>query len=206
MPISFAIAMAVILWPPVIITGRIPARIAFFTASTDSGLGGSIIAIIPTVNFSGLNVPTSTLAPAGWLIGQGFPGGWFQPVSVGSFVKGFGGADLAGPGLVLAGFAVLYLALAATLLMALAPVVSRWVQAGHVQHTRAMALPEARAGHAAMTDAAHAHHLAGHAPAATPAKAPPDPHAVHGEACDYCTMASRLLPWLAVLLVLLYLL
>ncbi|MGE8287347.1 MAG: DUF2946 family protein [Stenotrophomonas sp.] len=97
---------------------------------------------------------------------------------------------------------LLYLALAATLLMALAPVVSRWVQAGHVQHTRAMTLPGAHAGHAAMTDAAHAHHLAGHAPAAAPTKAPPDPHAAHGEACDYCTMASRLLPWLAVLLVL----
>lgn len=31
---------------------------------------------------------------------------------------------------------------------------------------------------------------------------PADPHAGHGEACEYCTMASRLLPWLAVMLVL----
>ncbi|AWD22678.1 ribosome-associated ATPase/putative transporter RbbA [Fuscovulum blasticum] len=85
---------------------------AFTTTQVAAVFATAIIAIIPTVNFSGLIVPTSTLAPAGWLIGQAFPGGWFQPVSVGSFVKGFGGADLAGPGLVLAGFAVLYLALA----------------------------------------------------------------------------------------------
>ncbi len=35
-----------------------------------------------------------------------------------------------------------------------------------------------------------------------PPTPPADPHAGHGEACEYCTMASRLLPWLAVMLVL----
>ena len=46
-PTLFAIAAAVILWSPVIITGRIPAFIHSATAAFDSSLGGSIIAIRP---------------------------------------------------------------------------------------------------------------------------------------------------------------
>lgn len=100
---------------------------------------------------------------------------------------------------------MLLLALAATLLMALAPVVSRWVQAGQGAHASmahampAMAMPDTvPAEHHAMD--AHAGH--GAAESAIGKTPPADPHAAHGEACDYCTMASRLLPWLAVLLVL----
>lgn len=100
---------------------------------------------------------------------------------------------------------MLLLALAATLLMALAPVVSRWMQAGQGSHaTMAHAMPamvmpgDMPAEHHAMD--AHAGHRAAESMIG---KTPPaDPHAAHGEACDYCTMASRLLPWLAVLLVL----
>ena len=47
-PNSLAIAVAVILWSPVIITVLIPADIHFFTASFASSLGGSIIPTIPT--------------------------------------------------------------------------------------------------------------------------------------------------------------
>ena len=107
---------------------------------------------------------------------------------------------------------MLLLALAAALLMALAPVVSRWIQSAPGTHTamaHAMA-PMAMAPSAPavppMSDAhaAHAGHMdAGKATAPdTDKPRPPDPHAAHGEACDYCTMASRLLPWLALLLVL----
>ena len=46
-PICFAMAVAVILWSPVIITGRIPARLASATASLDSSLGGSTMEISP---------------------------------------------------------------------------------------------------------------------------------------------------------------
>ena len=46
-PILFAIAAAVILWSPVIITGRIPAFMHSSTAAFDSSLGGSIMAINP---------------------------------------------------------------------------------------------------------------------------------------------------------------
>ena len=46
-PICLAMAVAVTLWSPVIITGFIPAPIAVATASTASSLGGSIIATSP---------------------------------------------------------------------------------------------------------------------------------------------------------------
>ena len=104
---------------------------------------------------------------------------------------------------------VLVLAFAAALLMAVAPVVSRWLQSQqlpmsameHAAHEVAMPMPaDAHAGH---HDMQHMSHTAP-APAVTDVKPSPsaDPHAAHGEACDYCTMASRLLPWLAVILIL----
>lgn len=126
-------------------------------------------------------------------------------------------------------FAVLLqLAFVATLLMALAPLVSRWQQAqgpqvmlmpggmAHVMPTVAAAeVPGAVHPHPA-PHAGMAHHdmslhdmsmhgtSAPHAAASTPAPSPPiDPHAGHGEACEYCMMASRLMPWLAVLILLL---
>ncbi|WP_442683697.1 DUF2946 family protein [Stenotrophomonas sp. JC08] len=88
---------------------------------------------------------------------------------------------------------MLWLALAATLLMALAPVLSRALQA--------MPPPGSHAGLVQdhLAHGAGSHHMAGEERLGTPS----GPHAAHGEVCDYCTMASRLLPWLAVLLVLL---
>lgn len=116
----------------------------------------------------------------------------------------------------------LQLAFVATLLMALAPLVSRWQQA-HAEApwmlmpdgmTHAMpAPPEAHAGHAMpmhdmpMHDMGSDHALPMHAAPSTHDTAAPSPpmseHAGHGEACEYCMMASRLMPWLAVLIVLL---
>lgn len=132
---------------------------------------------------------------------------------------------------------LLLLAMAAALLMAVAPVVSRWLQSQHAQmampsvmmggasadphaghHGMAhsagtqMAMPpvalepanqDPHAGHHGMAAAAKAHAAAHATPVpGTSQPVPADPHAAHGEACDYCTMASRLLPWLALLLVL----
>lgn len=134
---------------------------------------------------------------------------------------------------------LLQLAFVATLLMALAPLVSRWQQAhadvpvmlmpsGRV-HAMPMpmpgddahaghglpdhAMPAARAHHAmpmdgmSMHDMHDMHDMHGAAPAPSAhdaATSPPlDPHAGHGEACEYCMMASRLMPWLAVLILLL---
>ena len=137
-------------------------------------------------------------------------------------------------------FAVLLqLAFVATLLMALAPLVSRWQQAqgpsvmlmpggmAHVMPPRpADVAPAPHSGmshhdmhamaasdtsthdmtmHGSVMHDMSMHDMPGHAaaPADTEPAAPIDPHAGHGEACEYCMMASRLMPWLAVLLVLL---
>jgi len=116
---------------------------------------------------------------------------------------------------------LLQLAFVATLLMALAPLVSRWQQA---QGPSVMLMPGGMAHvmppHEMAAHAMPAHHMTMHgssmhdmsmhdmsrhpaAPAATAPAAPIDPHAGHGEACEYCMMASRLMPWLAVLILLL---
>ena len=68
----------------------------------------TIIAIIPTVNFSGLLVPVSSLTGQGRVIGLMFPMAWFQPISVGTFTKGLGYSDLWFNALVLAVFAIGY--------------------------------------------------------------------------------------------------
>jgi len=68
----------------------------------------TVISIIPTVNFSGLLVPVSSLTGAGRAIGLGFPAAWFQPISVGTFTKGLGFSDLWFNALMLAFFAIAY--------------------------------------------------------------------------------------------------
>ncbi|MEP3329134.1 ribosome-associated ATPase/putative transporter RbbA [Sedimentitalea sp.] len=69
----------------------------------------AIIAIIPAVNFSGLLVPVSSLSGSGRLIGLSFPSGWYQQISVGTFTKGLGFAELWQSYLALAGFAVFFI-------------------------------------------------------------------------------------------------
>jgi hypothetical protein len=106
---------------------------------------------------------------------------------------------------------LLQLAFVATLLMALAPLVSRWQQAQGEQvmlshhpvsqqgmSHHAMSLP-GMPMHGMSTHGMHGHAAA---PANTTPASPIDPHAGHGEACEYCMMASRLMPWLAVLILL----
>ncbi len=125
--------------------------------------------------------------------------------------------------------ALLQLAFVATLLMALAPLISRWQQSqgpqvmlmpggmAHVMAAAIVAEEPAEAPAPAMDHHAMGHHdMAMHdmsthdmstprAASSDPAPSPAvDPHAGHGEACEYCMMASRLMPWLAVLFVLLH--
>jgi ribosome-dependent ATPase len=72
----------------------------------------TVLSVIPTVNFSGLLVPVSSLTGQGRLIGLLFPAAWFQPISVGTFTKGLGYSDLWFNTLVLAAFALGFLAAA----------------------------------------------------------------------------------------------
>src|SRR5512132_624694 len=69
----------------------------------------TVLSVIPTVNFSGLLVPVSSLTGQGRLIGLMFPAAWFQPISVGTFTKGLSYSDLWFNALVLALFAVGFL-------------------------------------------------------------------------------------------------
>ncbi len=69
----------------------------------------TVLAIIPTVNFSGLLVPVSSLTGQGRVIGLMFPAAWFQPISVGTFTKGLTYSDLWFNALILALFGSVYL-------------------------------------------------------------------------------------------------
>ncbi len=52
--------------------------------------GSALLCLIPSVNFSGLLYPVSTLTGGSYWIGQSFPSTWFQLVSLGTFSKGLG--------------------------------------------------------------------------------------------------------------------
>ncbi len=54
----------------------------------------AIIAIVPSVNFSGLLTPVSALSGSGRVLGLAFPAAWFQQISMGTFTKGLGLAEL----------------------------------------------------------------------------------------------------------------
>ncbi|MDX2482588.1 MAG: ribosome-associated ATPase/putative transporter RbbA [Pseudodonghicola sp.] len=86
---------------------------AFTRTQVAAVFATAVISIIPTVNFSGLITPVSTLGPSARAFGLSFPGAWFQPVSVGVYLKGFGFGDIAPNLAVLALFCLAYLALAA---------------------------------------------------------------------------------------------
>lgn len=72
----------------------------------------AVVSIIPAVNFSGLLVPVSSLSGGGRLIGLAFPSAWYQQISTGAFTKGLGFQQLWHNHLALAGFAVLFIAMA----------------------------------------------------------------------------------------------
>jgi ribosome-dependent ATPase len=78
--------------------------------------GTTCIALIPTVSFSGLLVPVSSLSGAGRAIGLGFPSSWFQQISVGAFTKALGFPELWPNHVALAIFTVLFIGVAALVL------------------------------------------------------------------------------------------
>ncbi|HTQ10684.1 MAG TPA: ribosome-associated ATPase/putative transporter RbbA [Fimbriimonadaceae bacterium] len=78
--------------------------------------GTTCLALIPTVSFSGLLVPVSSLTGAGRAIGLAFPSSWFQQISIGAFTKGLGFAELWPNYVALAGFTILFIGAAALIL------------------------------------------------------------------------------------------
>ncbi|MDO4794590.1 MAG: ribosome-associated ATPase/putative transporter RbbA [Brachymonas sp.] len=72
--------------------------------------------MIPTLNFSGIIHPLSSMEGSAYAIGVGFPASWFQRISSGGFAKGLGLGDFVAEYAMLALFGLLYLGLASLLL------------------------------------------------------------------------------------------
>jgi ribosome-dependent ATPase len=85
---------------------------AFVRTQVAAIFAAAILCMIPTVNFSGLFYPASTLEGSGRVIGMLFPASWFQTVSLGVFDKGLGFAHFLPQLGALAGFALAFLGLA----------------------------------------------------------------------------------------------
>ena len=76
----------------------------------------SIIAMIPTMNYSGFLYPMSTLSGGGYAMGKIFPASWYLTVSLGTFAKGLGLRDLLPQYAAIAAFAAGCIALSCLLL------------------------------------------------------------------------------------------
>ena len=57
--------------------------------------GTAIMTFLPASQFSGLQVPVSSLSPVAQIMGRVFPMTYFRPVAIGTFTKGLGFGDLA---------------------------------------------------------------------------------------------------------------
>ncbi len=114
--------------------GSVPAltlgALVYVTAATGFGLvvstfvrsqiaaifASAIVVMIPTVNFSGMLYPASTVTGAGAVVGHAFPALYFQQISAGVFNKGLGFAALLPSILALIGFCFAFWAIATLLL------------------------------------------------------------------------------------------
>ncbi len=72
----------------------------------------AIFSMLPAINFSGFLFPASTLQGPGYYIAKIFPCSRFQLISLGTFTKGLGAESLIPMYAVIAGIALVYLALA----------------------------------------------------------------------------------------------
>jgi ribosome-dependent ATPase len=89
---------------------------AFVSSQIAALFASMIIVTVPTINFSGMMYPVSTLEGGARLIGQMFPALYFQQISSGVFNKGLGFGVLYPNHLALFGFYIGFLFLAALLL------------------------------------------------------------------------------------------
>jgi ribosome-dependent ATPase len=89
---------------------------AFAKTQIAALFGTAILTVLPATQFAGMMTPVSSLAPGAQIIGRGFPMTYFVPVSVGTFTKGLGFADLSGDLLALAIFIPVFTLLGVLLL------------------------------------------------------------------------------------------
>jgi ribosome-dependent ATPase len=91
--------------------------ISAFTKTQIAALfGTSILTVLPATQFAGMMTPVSSLAAGAHIIGRGFPMTYFVPISVGTFTKGLGFADLGGDLLALAVFVPIFTLISVLLL------------------------------------------------------------------------------------------
>jgi len=76
----------------------------------------AVLSLMPTINFSGMLTPVSSLSAGGRLIGYGFPSAHFQKICIGTFTKAVGFNELWIHYLALAGFTGGFLLLSSALL------------------------------------------------------------------------------------------
>lgn len=76
----------------------------------------TILSLLPTVQFSGMIQPTSTLEGSGRLIGTIWPATYYMHLSVGAFTKGLNFSDLIGDLIILAIFGPVFVVMAAAFL------------------------------------------------------------------------------------------
>ncbi|WP_334147195.1 ribosome-associated ATPase/putative transporter RbbA [Hyphomicrobium sp.] len=77
---------------------------------------GAILSMLPTMQFSGMLQPVSTLEGGAWLMGTLWPTTYYMHLSVGAFTKGLGIGDLATDLFVLAAFTPAFVLAAAAFL------------------------------------------------------------------------------------------
>ncbi len=89
----------------VTVTTGLGLLISTFTSTQIAALfGTALLTILPTVQFSGLTTPVSSLEGFSFWVGQFFPATYFLIISRGVFTKALGFSDLSGQFLALAAF------------------------------------------------------------------------------------------------------
>lgn len=76
----------------------------------------AIATLIPTINYSGLLYPLSSMNSMAHAIGVSFPASWYQRISIGGFTKGLGWSSFMSEYFMLMLFALIYITLACTFL------------------------------------------------------------------------------------------
>jgi len=89
---------------------------AFAKTQIAALFGTAILTVVPAIQFAGMLVPVASLSGPGVVIGSAFPMTYFLPISVGTFTKALGFAELSGMILALAAFVPVLTVLSVALL------------------------------------------------------------------------------------------
>ncbi|WP_201588808.1 ribosome-associated ATPase/putative transporter RbbA [Psychrobacter sp. Pi2-51] len=76
----------------------------------------AIVTLIPTINYSGLLYPLSSMDGIAYAIGVGFPASWYQRISIGGFTKGLSWSSFLTEYMVLTAFALAFITFASIFL------------------------------------------------------------------------------------------